>query len=393
MIPKSLSATALQTFTACPARFKAEKFDLARGVNTNTAAWLGSSVHGALELYVKACYLDHTQEPSEKLLLDFFKMSYAQIFGSYDYDTVEYMEGYKMLTDWFKRTSFEGVEVQSCEIKTFFNVPTSAGDIPFNYIWDRFDKIRDGVYKVVDYKSNRWGIQPKDLKKKIQARAYGLACAIQLKADNIEYERIWVEFDMLRHQPVGISFSREEIAATWYFIKDSAEEILARGDDEFEERLNAECLFCPRKVSCDELKRNIVVGGIHSIESVEKAIDLRAQIEWQKKGLESLLKDLDAKILAEAQERDMTEFESDMNNLIIGRGQQRSVDAERVGHVIGPKLMEKYGGTSVSMANIDKLLKGKELTDEQKRDLRGLIFMKTGEPKIKVEPKNPIDDA
>lgn len=389
---KSLSATALQSFATCPARYKAEKLDFADGVSSNTAATLGSSVHGALEHYVKGVYLDQLYSPDEKLLLDFFKMSYAKEFGSYDYETVEYMEGYEMLQKWFKRTSFNGVTVLSCEQKTFFNVPTPLGEKPFNYIWDRFDRIGDGVYKVVDYKSNRWPIQPKDLKKKIQARAYGLACAIQLKSQGLEYERIWVEFDLLRHGAVGISFSREEIAATWYFIKDSAAEIANRGPDDFEERLNAECLFCPRKADCNALKKNILVGGIHSIGSVEEAIDIRAQVQFQKAGLESLIKELDMKILAEAKERDMEEFESDMNRLRITAGRRRDIDAERAEHVLGPKLFTKYGSTKLNMKDVDKLLKGKELTDDQKTELASLIYWKTGEPSVKIEPRNPIDD-
>lgn len=394
VIPKSLSATALQSFAACPARYKAEKLDFADGVSSNSAATLGSACHGALEMYVKAVFLEGKYEQDEKLLLDFFKMSYATEFGSYDYETIEYMDGYDMLQKWFRRTTFpETTRIISCEQKTFFNVPTSVGDIPFNYIWDRFDQIGERTFKVVDYKSNRWRIQPSDLKKKIQARAYGLACAIQLKSQDIEYDRIWVEFDLLRHGAVGTSFSREEIAATWFFIKDSAEEIIRRAEDEFEERLNAECLFCPRKAGCDALKKNITVGGIHSIGSVEEAIDIRAQVQWQKQGLESLLKEIDMKILAEAKARDMDEFESDMNRLKITASNNRAIDAERAENVLGPKLFAKYGSTKINMGDIDKLLKGKELTDEQKAQLSGLIYRKTGEPSVKIEPKNPIDDS
>lgn len=391
MKPASLSATALHVAELCPARYKAEHIDRSKGFG-GFAATLGSSVHGALEDYVKIVYMKKAEQPNKKLLLDLFKQSYVSHFGTHDLATQEYMEGYKMMEDWFARANFDGVRVISCEVKDNFLVPTSIGDLPFNYIWDRFDQIKDDEYKVVDYKSNRWGITPADLKKKIQARAYGLAAAIQLKREGIVPKRIWVEFDMLRHGPVGIVFSREELAATWHYIKSTAQEIIDTPDDEAPERLNGECLFCVRKAQCNALKKNIAVGGIHSIGSVEEAIDLRAQVEWQKKGLESLIGDLDRKILTEARERDMEEFESDMNRLKVTVSSQRAVDAEMVEMAIGQKLFEKYGSRNITMATVDKLLKGKELTLEQKKQLRSLIFQKKGEPRVKVEPKNPIDE-
>lgn len=391
MEPKSLSATALHVAELCPARFKAEHIDRSKGFG-GAAASLGTAVHGALEEFVKRTQIDKVEQPSLKMLLDLFKLSYIKTFNTHNIDTIEYMEGYKMMEDWFARTDFNGIRVISCEIKDNFPVPTSIGDIPFNYIWDRFDDLGNGEFRVVDYKSNRWGITPADLKKKIQARAYAVAAAIQLKRDGINPKRIWVEFDLLRHGPVGIVFSREENAVTWRYIKDSAQEIINTPDDKVEERLNSECLFCVRKADCDALKKNILVGGIHSVASIEDAIDLRAQLEWQKKGLDSLIQDLDKKILTEARERDLEEYESDLNRLRITVSSQRAVDAEMVEMAIGRNLFEKYGSASITMAAIDKLLKGKELDAQQKSQLRSLIYQKKGEPRVKVEPRNPIEE-
>jgi hypothetical protein len=372
MEPVSFSATALNVYELCPARYKAEHLDRAKGFG-GTAATLGSTVHGALELFVQTCYIDKTETPTFDLLIDYLKISYTMTFGSSNYETIEYMEGYEMLKRWFARTSFEGVSVISCEKKDFFDVPTSIGPKPFNYIWDRFDQIGPKTFKVVDYKSNRWNITHDDLKKKIQARGYSLAAAIQLKKQGIEYDRIWVEFDMLRHSPIGISFSWEDNKVTWEYILRTAEEIIATNDDEVMEKLNNECRFCVRKLECNALKKNILVGGIHSLGGIEEVIDTRAQLDWQ------------------AKERDMHEFESDDVLLKIGVSSTRAVDAERVQHVIGDKLFEQFGDTKITMASIDKLLKGNDLTSEQKAGLRALIYQKAGEPRVKVETKNAID--
>jgi hypothetical protein len=390
--PKSVSASALHVAELCPARYQAENINYSKGFG-GTAANLGTAVHGALELYVKRVYLEKAEDQSLKLLLDFFSLSYIDTFGTYDTSTIEYMEGRDMLEKWFGRTEIVEGQVISCEIKDHFDVPTTLGPLPFNYVWDRFDQTGPKEFTVVDYKTNRWGIRPEDLKKKIQARAYALAAAIQLKDQGQDYNRIWVKYDMLRHDGlVGVVFSREEMASTWSYIKRTVQGIIDTPPDEAEERLNPECLFCVRKAECKTLLKNIVVGGIHSIGSIEEAIDLRSQLEYQKKGVESLLKDLDQKILTEARERDMEEFESDTNLLRITVPRRRAVDADMVEAAIGPKLFDKYGSHSITMASVEKLLKGRELTAEQKSQLKSLIYNKTGEPAVKVEAKNPYEE-
>lgn len=385
MEPKSLSASALQVYEACPARYKAEYIHRARGP-ANRAATLGTTVHAALELYVQAML--RNENPDQKYLLDMFRMQYLINFATSDVDTEDYRDGVQMLIDWHDRTDWEGVEVLSCEVKESFPIPTSIGEIPYNYIWDRHDKVGDNEFKVIDYKTNRWGINPQDLKKKIQARCYGLAAQIK----HPQADRIWVEFDMLRHGgPVGIVFTREENAATWRWIKEKAEEIIKTPDDEVEETLNPECLFCVRKQECNALLLNIGVGGIFSIAGSTEAIDRRAMLDYQKRAVEASIKELDAIILTEARELDVLDFESDLNRINITASSRRSADAEMIEKVIGDDLFDKYGGRSFTMANVDKLLKGNELDASQKAMLRGLIYMKKGEPTVKVEPKNPID--
>lgn len=394
MEPKSFSATAFQVAELCTARYKAEQIDRTQSFNKD-AATLGSAVHGALEMYVKSVYLEKAEPANKQTLLDFFKLSYAKEFNTFDYATEAFMDGISLLEKWYKRTDVgdENVEVISCEVKTFFEIPTSLGPKPVNYIWDRFDQVGPLEYRVVDYKTNKWAITSSDLKKKIQARIYGLAAAIQLKREGKEYKRIWVQFDMLRHpEPVGIVFSREELETTWHYILESSKQIIDTPDDEVEERLNDQCLFCVRKAGCEALKKNVLVGGIHTLDTLEKAIDARAQIEWQQKGLNALLREIDKKILTEAKQKDIETAESDTVKMRIGVSRTRSIDGERVQHVIGDALFQKHGSTNITIKSVEELLKGKDLTDEQKAQLRSLIYFKTGQPSVKTETKSPIDE-
>lgn len=393
MIPTSLSASSLNVAELCLARWRAENFHRSKGMG-GAAASLGTSCHGALELFMNAARpeLGGTAKWEKKLLLDYYRLSYMETFGTVDASGEVYDDGVQMLERWFARTDPDSFKVISTERKDNFPIPTSAGEIPFNYIWDRFDQLDDRTFKVVDYKTNRWGLNPGDLKKKIQARCYGLAAAIQLKKQGLEYDKIWVEFDLLRHDPVGIVYSHAENVATWTFIRELAEKIIATPEDEAPETLNPECRFCVRKLSCSALTRNVAAGGVFAVTSAAEAVDIRATLDYQAKAIEAAVKELDEIILTEAREQDMLSFETDMNKLEIGVSSRRAVDPERVQMVLGPDLFAKYGSSSISMGNIDKLIKGKELSDEQKAQLKGLIFQKRGEPSVKVKAKNALED-
>ncbi len=390
MIPKSFSATALQTASSCLARYKAEHIDRSKGFG-GIAANLGSAVHGALEMYVKQCVLEKKMEGTQALLLDFFKMSYMDIFSTTETNTLEYMDGVDMLIKWFKRTDFNSFEVLTCEIKENFPIPTSIGDIPFNFIWDRHDKLGDGEYRVVDYKTNKWGINPADLKDKPQARAYGLAAQIKYP----DAKRIWVEFDMLRHNgPVGIVFTRDDNIATWKWIKAEAERIISADDSDIEklESLNPECLFCPRSTSCKALRKNIDIGGVLAAGSVLEMVDVRAELEWQRKAVSAALTKLDTVILEAAKAEDRIEFETANNKLNLGVSARRAIDAERAEQVLPPEIAAEYLGKTITMAKVDLLLKGDQLNEEQKSALSSLIYFNYGEPRVSVKPRNPIDD-
>jgi hypothetical protein len=285
---------------------------------------------------------------------------------------------------------FDNKEVLSVETKTFFEIKTSAGPIPFNYIWDRFDKFadRDEEYEVVDYKTIRRAMNPDDLRKKIQARFYGLAAQIQVPTA----KRIWVRFDLLRHDSVATVFTKEENAATYRFAQRLAEKIIAQDPDDLPENLNPECHFCVRKAACKALTSNQLGGGLWSLTSTEDRIKARAKIEFQRKGLDALIKDLDEVLLKEAAAQDLLELESVDYLAKVTQSVRKGVDAERVEHVVGKDLFHKYGGVALTMANYNKMLKDPALTPSQVAFLRQLVYKTAGDPKISIEPKNAIDD-
>lgn len=389
MRPKSLSATALQVANLCLSRYHAEHIVRGRAPG-KSAATLGTTVHGALEMYVKITQLEKSQPEGLQLLLDLYRLSYIKEYGTSDTDSLEYEDGLQMLENWYKRTSFADRTVLSCEVKESFGVPTSIGEIPYNYIWDRFDQTGPREVTVVDYKTNRWNITSDDLAKKVQPRCYALAAAIKAKQQGLEVDTIWVQFDMLRHDPVGRVFTREQNAATWKFIKEEAERIIAAPDDP-PETPNSECVFCVRLQTCNAVASNVLAGGILGLD-FDASIDRRAALAHQVKALNKAIEQLDEAIMTEAKERDILEYETDLNTLGFKISSQRAVDGERVEHVIGHDLFQKYGGLKITMGQFDKLMKDPAVSPEQKAQLKSLIYRSYGEPRVDTTPRSPIDD-
>lgn len=391
MIPVSFSATAMQVSELCMARYHAEHLTKGRSTG-NPAALNGSAVHTALEMFVKGCYLDKTHEPNSKLLLDLYRMSYMSTFGTADTDTIEYTDGIDMLSRWWMRSAeyLSNAVILSCEVKESFPIPTSVGEIPYNYIFDRSDDLGNNEYEVIDYKSQRWAVRAEDLKKKVQVRAYGLAMQILYP----DAKRIWVTLDFLRHDGgVGVVLTRDDNIASWQTFKSIAQRIIDTPETDIEERLNPECRFCVRKASCKTMFKNIAAGGIMGVGTNKELVTVRAQLEWQKQAIESSIKELDTIIMSEAKETDTLEWESDIATMAIGASWRRSADGERVERVIGEHLFRKYGSAKITVASIEKLLKGDEITEDQKKQLRPLLIKTQGEAKVNVKAKGSFDDV
>jgi RecB family exonuclease len=366
------------------ARWTAQYFKRTSGFQ-NEAANLGTTVHSALEHYVKAVYIDKEKEASLEYLLKLFQLFFTANFGSAEGEL--YIAGVKMLKEWFARTDFSDRVVISAEQKLSFDVPTSAGKIQFNYIIDRLDQIGDGVYEVVDYKTSAWALQPSDLDKKIQARIYALAIQILYP----DAKRIFVTFDMLRHQSVGRVFTREQNIATWKRIKSIAERIIAADENNPEYTLNTECNFCPIKATCPEITKSVDNGGIYALD-FDEMVDRRVQLDMQRRALNAALTEIDKVLTDTAREADITEFETEESRLFFKVSRRRSVDADQVEEIVGPEMFSFFGGRSMTLPRFEALMEDPSLTPEQVKKLNKTVAVRTGEPTISVVPRDEEDE-
>lgn len=393
MIPKTLSASSLQVAALCMDRWAATYIDRTPDFS-NSAADVGTTVHGALEYYVRAVYLDGThahldKDKRKELLVSYYQMSYVQTFGSADMDTDEYRDGFDLAMKWFRRTDLDSVyKVESLELKETIKVPYNHPDgtrqeIDFNYIMDRVDQTGETEWEVVDYKSVRVPIRPEDLETKIQARAYALA--IQIK--HPEATKIKVTFDLLRHMPVSITFTRDDNIAFWRFLCEETQRIVDLDRDDVEPTLNPECGFCVKKFSCPALLKNAASGGFLSL-SISEQGKLMADLQAQAKAINNMIPQLEESLMKYAAQNDTLEWETEDGSTTIEVGMtsgRREFPADRAAEIMGPELFAQMG--NMTLGNLEKIIKDESLDPDMRQQLQSLITKGNGNLKVYAKPK------
>lgn len=374
MIPISLSASSATCYELCPARWKAEWLHKGQGIS-GSAANLGSALHKVVQVWVEHNYhLDPPDYPVDvmrALWLD----AYSELFP----DHSRYEEGWELLVKWMDRQDWTGREVLSTETKKNFTLNTSAGPIPFNYIMDRVDRLANGDIEIIDYKSVMAPVTTDNLKERIQPRCYALAAHLEYP----EARRIWVTFDLFRHDTVGVVFSREECEATLEYLHALAERILA--DNEPKEVLNPECRWCLRKAECETLNDHVRHAGSLIVGDFDDAVLRRAELFYAKQAIEAQISELDELIVGHLseQERDMAEVGPYRVSLTSPR--RRVVDAKLLADQLDYSTFASLA--TIPVTGLDEILKSGELSAEEASLLRQAISWRHSRRGVTIKPK------
>jgi len=376
MEPKTLSASGLQTYMDCPARFKAEYIDRIRiSSGGGSAGDLGSLIHETLEWFVDQGRFITT---GSKPLGD----KCRELAPKYGVDATQIKVAVKMIFAWYDRWTLmvddpnKPFEVLMAEVKETFplKVKDSSGqprEVPVTYIWDRVDRMmNDGSIRVVDYKSWMKYLSADEVYTSLQVRLYALAAAIRYKDDGPPF--IWVQLDQLRYDggAVTVRFTRDDIRDIYNWLKATYVQLL--DDDGTQENVGNGCRFCVRSTSCASFQRAVSAGTIMSYTDPEDAARKVAEIN----SITGALMDTKAQLLAYLEtyleERGYLEerWESGIT-LKITPKRNRTVNHQAVVDAVGQEIASRYGKLGVTV--IDELLAGDELSDEQKAALRKAV--------------------
>lgn len=377
LLPQTFSASAIETFLNCPAEYNAQIINRAQDLS-GSAASLGTTCHQAIESWLVGNHYLAGHQNEWVVMKAFYDEAYWANFA----DSKRYAEGEKLLRKWLARQDWSNRTVVSVEERKQFSLPTSVGLIPVTYIRDRLDLRADGVPEVIDVKSLSMPLQPEDLKRKIQARIYAVATQLEYP----EAERIWVTFDMLRYDSIGIVFTKAENRATWLYLRRVAEEIIA--SDGSRETINPTCRWCIRKSICKTLHTHTVHGGTLGITDVAWAAQQLEDARNIIGGLKSTEADLEKIVIDGMRAAEQTEFTAGELEVSVGISGRRHIDPQMLATLVGEEIMVKYG--TINVSNVDLMLKTEALDDATRSRVKQLFTTNYSEPSVKIKKRNPF---
>lgn len=371
---KSLSATAANVYELCPARYQAEMCAKAPSIS-GSAANLGTALHRTAQRWVEEGHYLAVMAPekAERMLRALWDESYWSCFA----DRARYEEGWDLLLKWHARQDWTGRTVLSTEVKKNFTLTTSAGPIPFNYIMDRVDQFEDGDIEVIDYKSVMVPLTSDDLKQRLQPRAYALAAHLEHPGAR----RIWVTFDLFRHEPVGVVFTAEECEMTLAYLHALAERILA--DNEPAEILNSDCRWCIRKTECTKLRDHIRHAGSGIVAGLAENVERRAELDAAKAAIETQLRDLDQAIMDELSQQGLDEAEVGEYRVVLSAPRRRVVDGAAISHHVDYDTFVRL--SSVSVTALDGWLRSAAIDAETASLVRRAVAWRYGQRGVRVK--------
>lgn len=384
----------MQNAVDCLAKFYAENVLYTPRSGNNDPADVGTACHAALENYVREVYQLKETHESWDLLEAYYKQGYADTFGVLDLDADTYKDGLSLMKRWYDRTDLSDVEIVSMEFKDKIMFKTPQGEKRLTFIIDRVDMFEDRgkkIMRIVDYKTIRVPLTPEELETKVQARMYAM-CA-WIKYQGMDIDEFEIEFDLLRHDPVSVTYTVDQNRNTWRWLKSLTRRITEADESNLAklESPGPTCGFCVRRSSCSTLKKNIDGGGIHSMSEYEMLQRLEL-IEAQMKVNRQLKDEIENHLLATAQSNNELDWENGDYEVSFRSRRIRSFDEDEAAEIMGPELAAKHMGRSMTLTKFDKLLKDDNsgLSLEQRSMLRSLIKSELASPKPKIKRKSGL---
>jgi len=167
---RSLSYSQIDTFQKCPLKY-GYRYVLNVPTPSHHAANFGTSIHETLKDFYRILMNDDSRASMDLMMECYEKNWITYGYEGKDHEQARKKQGKKMLEDFYAANSDPWVV--PIFIERMFNL--KIGDYMLNGRIDRIDKLDNGDYEVIDYKT---GKSKKSLSKenKLQLYIYALAC-------------------------------------------------------------------------------------------------------------------------------------------------------------------------------------------------------------------------
>ena len=269
------SYSALQTYTQCPQKYKFQEIDRIPAKKSKEAVF-GTYVHSALNFMFKQTPLFPTVEETCGHFRINFPASPNDVFETEAIRKAYFDEGVRILKSFYKKNPPWNFSVLGLE--TRFEViledeKNSATHILAGKI-DRIDKLSDGTYEIIDYKTAKRLPSQEAVDSDLQLSLYALG--VQKKWPHMSSENLKVSLYFLKHQEKLSSLRTPDSGQR--VLRNALEtisEISTRtaGNKQFEPMPSALCDYCPYKTLCPAWKHLYRKRATNPTDSAPLPID------------------------------------------------------------------------------------------------------------------------
>ena len=271
------SYSALDTFQQCPQKFKFQVIDKIKAPRSPEASF-GSAVHGSLKYMFSH---DPVFPTIEEVTAHFSENWKTSSFAPSLALTPEVSElynksGREMLKNFYKRNppwNFSVVDTES-HFEVLLTDEKSNKTHILAGIIDRVDKIGEGEYEIIDYKTNRRLPSQKTVDDNLQMSIYHMA--LMRRWPGLDPKKIKLSLYFLKHDekmssfrtPDKLSEIRERVIATIYDVEKRL------SNSNFPPNPSKLCDYCPYKSICPAWKHLYKKGETDSFDeaTLQKAL-------------------------------------------------------------------------------------------------------------------------
>lgn len=235
---KNFSYSKIDTFETCPLKYKFRYLFEIPSPSAH-AANFGSSVHETVNQFYEK--VEKGEKPSKELL----QKIYEECWISSGYDSKTHMlarknKGLEVMEKFYQAEEANGFVPPAYREKLF---RLKIGEFTMVGRIDRIDKLADGTYEVIDYKTGTYKRDTSNIKKDLQLSLYALACRDVFRIPVSKLSLYFLE-DGLR---VSTTRTPENLIELQDEIIKNGNEILS---SQFLPTPGFHCGFCEFKVLC-----------------------------------------------------------------------------------------------------------------------------------------------